>query len=362
MNIRIRLANFEYSQDNRFYLNVNRVTGYGFVNPSTGELLNNINFPIIGNNILVTGQILNPTGFQPAIFYKTGILSGTVPEGQGFFTWTNVNLVDSGVQGKVYLNYITGQTQAKNTIEFINNTGSGLLNGDLINLNGVSFIYSTNKTPNNFLQFNSPQDLVNILNSGSTGAFNSNGFSLLENIVGITGHLNNNRLELFSLLKKGEDGNRIRIYRDTQNLDAVKIHSRYFTGGQSLRPLTNTWTGTFTNSFSEIQAENSGIYIRNEFFDIFGRISGVSWVDNFSGNYTITTGLSNPNLNTFTTSRVPFKNNVYFGTGIIPKAQFTISSGLKIEILKLNPYNISGNLAKYTFSGDGFLFSGIIEG
>lgn len=361
-NIRIKLANFEYIEDNRFNINVARVTGYGFTAPSSGELNSNINFPIVQNNILFTGQILNPTGVQPVVFYKTGVLSGIVPQNQGFFIWENITLSGLGNQNEVYLNYITGTIQAKNSLEFINNTGSGLSNGDFININNVSFTYNNIKNPNNFLEFDSPENLINILNSGATGAFNNNGFSLLQNIVGITGYLNNNKIELFSLRRSGEDGNAIRIYRDSNNLEAIKIGFRYFTGGKFLRPLTSTWTGIFRTTYPTIQAENSGFYVRNQSLDIFSRVSGVSWVDNFSGNYIINTGFKNPNLNENQVSKVPFSNNIYYGTGTIPKAQFTIPSGISIEILKPNPYNISGNLTKYTFSGDGFIFSGIIEG
>jgi hypothetical protein len=361
-NVRVKSARLIYAEDNRFNLYINSITGYGYISPPLNDFNNLPNINVIGSNIIfLGGQIMNPTGIQPAIFYQTGILNGFInTPGVGSFTWDNIFLSAQGRPNEVFLNYFTGAIQAKNTIQFNNNL---LTDGDTININNTFFTYATGKNPNNLLQFDSFQNLIDILNSGSTGAFDNIGFGILRTSIGITGFINGNILNLFSYLQSGEDGNNIKIYRNCQNLDAIKLPSRYFTGGRYLRPRTNTWYGNFSRAFPTITAENSGIYSENISEIVFDNISGLVWIDNFSGNYYITTGIKDPNaISLYSGSLVPFKNNIYIGSGVIPSGQFTVATGLKIDILKPNPYNIIGNFAKYIFSGDGFLFSGIIEG
>jgi hypothetical protein len=343
-NIRVKQAQFFYVDRNQFNLQIDTITGYG--NVSYNNEINNT----------ITGQIVNPTGLQPAVFYKTGLLTENIING-GSFTWQNTQIAGTGESNKVYLNYITGYVSAQNEITFINSTGSGLQNGDLINIANFSFTYNQSGIPP--LQFNSPQNLINILNSGATGGFNAQGFTTLQNTVGVTGFRNNNSLELFSVLRSGENGNSIRIYRDSQNLDAIKIASRYFTGGKTFRPLLNNWVGNFSNTFT-LTVENSGFYTNKLENISFGRISGVAWEDNFTGNYLITTGVKSiSNIGLYSGTPIPLLGNKFVGSGIIPSGQLNLSI-INIDISKPNPYNLNNNLAKYIFSGQDFIFSQII--
>jgi hypothetical protein len=91
----------------------------------------------------------------------------------------------------------------------------------------------------------------------------------------------------------------------------------------------------------------------------------VSWVNNFSGNYNILTGFKDPRSpQSYSGIKLQFNNeiNKYSGSGILPKNQSSVYTGLNIEISKSNPYNISGDIAKYTISGDSFIFQDYIEG
>ena len=347
--IKVKKANFYHIIDNKFLGSIDQINGYGII--------------IKQSNKLVTGFIVDPSGFQDAVYYKTGILTGKIVGNNGSYTWTNLELFGTGEQNRVFANYITGYKAASNTIEFINSTGSGLQEGDIINI--ANFIFTYKQSPTNISEFNSPLNLINILNSGASGGFNDQGFISLQNSVGVTGYLQDKYIKLFSLLRSGDNGNNIIIYKNTQNLYSIKIHSRYFTGGLTFRPIINNWIGDFSNTFN-LTVENSGFYVKNiEPTQTFGFVSGVSWINNFSGNYNILTGFKNP-ISPQSYSGIPlqFNNqiNKYSGSAIIPKNESTIYTGLNIEIFKSNPYNISGNIVKYTFSGDNFIFQDNIEG
>ena len=347
--IKIKKIDFFHVIDNRFNTYLDNVSGHGVINTQ--------------NNQIFTGEILNPTGLQPAIFYKTGVLNGTIQDGSGFYNWSNVQLIDVGTPTRVYLNYVTGYHNSENQLEFIDITGSGLLNGDIINIADYTFNY--NSTPQNINEFNSPSSLLNILNSGATGAFNDQGFALLESLVGVTGYQINNILYLKSYLRNGLEGNNIRIYKDTSDVNAIKIKNRYFTGGQDFRPRTDSWVGMFSGTF-DVTVENSGFYIKKvEPIEIIENITGIVWEDNFSGNYTILTGLKDPrNPRAYSGISVPFNSglNQFSGRANIPLNQSTVYTGLNIEILKPNPYNISGNRSEYMIIGDDIFYTGIIEG
>jgi hypothetical protein len=347
--IKIKKANFYHTINNRINVLINEISGHGII--------------AINNNQIIVDNILNPSGFQPLVYYKTGLLTGEIFDGSGFYTWNNLQLTGIGETGSVYLNYATGYIQASNTIEFIDSNGFGLENGDTISIANNTFIFK--QIPTNFSEFNSPQNLANILNSGAIGALNEQGFAFLENSVGVNGYVNGNNLQLISFLRSGEDGNNIRVSRDAQNLDAIKIHSRYFTGGKTLRQLVNNWVGSFSNIF-DLTIENSGFYIKEiDSTPGFNDISAVSWVDNFSGNYNILTGLKDPrDPSAYIGTKLLFNNqmNKYTGFGVIPSNNSKIYTGLNIEIIKPNPYNIIGNISRYIISGNNFLFSGIIDG
>jgi hypothetical protein len=348
--IKIKNLSFYHAIDNRFYANIGTFTGHGIISTPSNQLFE--------------GVITNPTGIQPAVFYKTGTLIGQINDGSGSYFWPNLTLQGAGEPGKVYLNYATGYVPASNILEFINDFGQGLQNNDIINISNFSFIFSDIfiSPP---VYFNSPETLINILNSGATGAYNDLGFSFLETSIGITGYQLNNKLFLFSYFLSGEDGNNIKIYKDIQNDDALKIYNRYFTGGKTFRPLLQSWIGNFESTFN-LNIENSGFYRKNygpvEFFQ---NLTGVLWEDNFDKNYTILTGFKNPaNPILYSGVKIPFNNqiNQYSGFTRIPRGQTRPFTGINIEIIKPNPYNISGNIAEYIVSGDDFIFKGFIEG
>jgi hypothetical protein len=341
---KVKSVDFYYRQENRFYRYFDSVTGYGNVNVNTS-----------GKNILSYGSIVNPTGWRDALVYQTGTLTGSINAGESFFSWNNQSITGIPSIGNVYVNETTGTIQARNIIYF--NTGL-LTDGDILNINGYDFIYSPG-TQSDFI-FNSPTQLSIKLNSGA-----ANSTSAL-NPVGVTGFVISDNLYLYSSLLQGESGNSIRAYRNSAILEAITIPNRYFTSGQNLRPSTNTWRGTFVSSFPTISAENSGNYTFNYLnTERFDNISGVVWVDTFSGNYSIRTGIKTPdNVTTYSGSLVNYipSRNIYSGSGLIPSGQNKIGTGFNIDILKRNYYNISGNRAKYTISGSDFLYTGIIEG
>ena len=316
------------------------VTGYG--NIITGF-----------QNNLYTGTILNPTGLQPAIFFQTGLLTGFINSGSGEFRWF-LNLSGTGSTENVYLNYLTGNKQASNVIKFLDPTGFGLINGDILNISNTNFVF--NLTPDNSLfNFSSPLNLITKLNSGATGNINN-----VLKTIGITGYQSNNNLLLFSYSRTGEDGNSIRVYRNTNNLNSIQIQSRYFTGGQSFRPSLNQWTGVFRN-LNNLTVENSGFYNFNLFTeDVFFTTTGTIWEDLFD-NYYIETGLFDPRNSTeYSGSPVTFSSGIYSGLGVLPSGQNLVYTGLRIFILKPNPYNVSGNISRYTFSGEKFLFTNLL--
>jgi hypothetical protein len=414
---KIKNVDFYYRQENRFYRYFDSVTGYG-----------NVNANISGQNILSFGNILNPTGWRDALVYQTGQLTGFINPGNNSFTWFNQSIegckdseanvfIDNrilfltginderpsysddtyivywsdgsnnwlyeeiGVQTLglslsnvlypwlgdwigsqqpqkhclTYIDEITGTRQAQNIIYF--NTGL-LTEGDILNINGYDFIYSLG-TQSDFI-FDSPGQLAIKLNSGASNSTSP------VNPVGVTGFVNSDNLYLYSYLLQGESGNSIRVYRNSTILEAITIPNRYFVSGETFRPVTNTSKGSFVSLFPSITAENSGNYTLN-YLDAekFDNISGVVWVDTFSGNYFVRTGIKTPdNITTYSgrlLNYIPSKN-IYSGASIIPSGQKRIPSGFNIDILKPNYYNISGNFAKYTISGIDFLYTGIIEG
>jgi hypothetical protein len=347
--IRVKKINFYHVIDNRINSTVNSYSGHG-----SG---------IFFDNQFFTGVIVNPTGLQPAVYFTTGLLTGYIQDGSGFYNWENLQLTGIGESGQVYLNYITGQKPAENIIEFITSNGEGLENGDYINIQDFLFYYNNN--PTNPIQFNSPSNLINNLNSGATGAFNQQGYALLESFVGITGYQIDNKLFLFSYLREGENGNTIRVSRESNNLNSIKIHSRYFTGGESYRPKIDSWEGSFSETFN-LTAENSGFYSKQiDPIVLFSNISGLLWEDNFTGNYKIFTGFKDPrNPQDYSGIQLLFNNEIdqFSGIVVIPSNQSTIYTGLNIEILKPNPYNILGNRFEYIISGNEIFYKDILEG
>ena len=353
--VQIKTLNFYYADDIRMNKSFQSISGYGYIRV-TGDFAQ--------QGQLLYGYIDRPTGYVPAIAYQTGVLTGFIEPNLGntSYTWSNTLISGTGSVGNVYLDQITGYKQAKNIINF--NTGR-LTDGDTVNIDNIDFFYRTTENlAGSIYNFDSLDRLANILTSGATGGLEG-GF-LLQYYVGITGYAQGSSLYLFSYLSQGEDGNSIKVYRTAQNIDSINIPYRYFQSGETLRVPTNRWSGNFSKTFPSLTQEGSGIY----FYDygdtaFYGNISGIAWVDTFSGNYYITTGLYNTLYPlSLSGSLVPFINsqNIYSGSAIITSGQTSISTGFSISILKPNYYNISGNIGKYIVSGENFIYSGLIEG
>jgi hypothetical protein len=351
---KVKNINFYYNQNNQFVRYFETISGYGNIEKTQ-------NFT--ENPQIFYAGIDRPTGYLPAVLYQTGLLSGVVGEGLSSFTWSDVNITGTGSEGNVYLDQITGYTKARNVIIF--NTGL-LVDGDILSINNINFYY---RTPNNvgdsYYNFDSLSRLINVLNSGATGAFNDTDF-FLQDFVGITGYIDQSTLYLDSYLLSGEDGNSVKISRNTQNLDSIQIPYRYFQSGETFRVPTSTWSGVFDTTYPTITKENSGIYFYNYIDnDFYGSISGLLWIDSFSGNYYITTGIYDTLFPlTLSGSLVPFiqSQNIYSGSFLMPSGQNAYPTGFSISIRKPNYYDISGNISKYIVSGENFIYSGLIEG
>ena len=205
------------------------------------------------------------------------------------------------------------------------------------------------------------------LNLGSQGFYEN---STLENTVGVSGVIDYtypyHKIYLTSVVRSGEEGNNNIVYRDCNNIDLIRIPSRYFSGGETLRPKINNWTGKFLNTFETLTRENLNFYTYKVEELAVSNIQDVAWEDNFNQNYYITTGIRNPNSEQpFSGSLMPFDTilNKYQDSTVIPSGNsLYIYTGFIFNISKPNPYNIQQNLAKYTISGEDFIFSGIIEG
>lgn len=357
MSIRIKKAQFFYDrvfeEPPAFQRTFDTINGYGETT---------LNF----SNQLITGLIYDPTGLVPAVFYQTGLLTGTILENEGSFNWNDVTLTGSGQANRVFLDYATGYKQATGAIQIDAFYQAKLTNLDSITINDIKFTFVTG-SPETLFEFNTIEQFVETLNLGSQGFYNNED---LETIVGISGYINYtfpyNTIHLTSVSRSGEDGNSNILYRDCNNIDLIRIPSRYFTGGESFRPKINSWVGTFSNTFDTITKENSNFY-SFEYREITtSTVKDVSWEDNFNQNYYITTGIRNPNSQErFSGSLLSFDplSNKYQASVTLPSGNsLFVYTGFKFNISKPNPYNIQGNLAKYIISGEDFIFSGIIEG
>lgn len=297
---------------------------------------------------------------------QTGLLTGLIEGDQGSFTWTNISITGTGMPGFVFIDNVTGYLQSTGILTFLNNTGSGLSFGDTISINNVNFTYTENPLSN--FEFNSLDNFINNLNSGATG---SN--IILNSIVGVTGFKNNNQIILYSYAKTGIAGNSITISRNTQNLEAVKIPSRYFRGGQDLRPIVNNWSGSFSGFFNNIIAENSGIYIINSGIQqlFSGDLTGIKWVDSFN-KWSVQTGLTiqaqSPPDSIFNNLIYNNNLNIYSGSLKIDKAAHrlvpfaSLFLNFRKQVYTNTGQIIFNNSAKYEISGDNFIYTGILTG
>lgn len=349
--VRIKNANFYLANQKDFFnYQLNDITGYGLMSAQ-----------VFGTGI----GLLSPTGttYQPAISYQTGRITGLL-ENIGALFVSQLDVGGTGRAGNVYLNTITGVREATGIINF--NTGF-LSNLDFITIGDYFFTYVTGNPTNSF-QFNNLNRLVNVLTSGARGELGN--FDLES--LGVTGYVNQNNsgITLFSYGQSGENGNNIKLTRFSSDLRAINIPHRYFRSGQTLRPLLNSWTGTFTGTFFSLSIENTGIY--SVIFDpenAESTISGIIFENNFDRNWStnitpisegniLNTGFQNTLL--YNPSTKIFSGNFNITSGLA----FMGYSGLNIDFNKrsFNHPNNTGNIAKYIISGDRFLFTGFLEG
>ena len=108
------------------------------------------------------------------------------------------------------------------------------------------------------------------------------GYSTL-NLVNVS-EINDASIRLFSHNPSGEDGNNTKLTRYASNLSAIQIPNRYLLGGETFRPLSNTWEGNFEETF-DFTIENSGIYTVQSEENISIDISGVAFENNFYPNW-----------------------------------------------------------------------------
>jgi photosystem II stability/assembly factor-like uncharacterized protein len=318
-DLRIKYNNL-YSFSDKIGNSSNLIYGFG-----------NTNTNIITSG---TGLLNNLTGnsYRPAVLRKTGFLQGFINSGSGSFRWV-INLQDTGSNNNVFFSFITGQKQASGTIEFINNTGSGLNSNDNIDIFNLStqtytkFTYvSSPALVNSPLRFHTLENLV-------TGINNSN--------LNLQSVLNNNKINLFANINLGASGNNIKLRKFSKNPFAIRIPNRYFMGGDDLRqPVLSSWTGIFSFN-NPIIAENSGFYNKNisitrndaEFF-------GPIW-QNSLNNWTISTGVRRQNsvLTGLTTIQYNENLNYFSGDAFVLKNQvYDPFSGFNIHISRNNPY------------------------
>lgn len=299
----------------------------------------------------LTGNI---SGYVPSVTFKTGTLSENVNPGSGSFTWTNISLSDSPT-GVVYNLPPYKTIQATGEIWFLNSTGSGLNAGDTINIQTNQFYFGNgNNVP---FEFNSPQNLVNIVNSGATGVYGAS----FQQTISVTGRLNSNVVQLSSLLL-GESGNQLKLTRAAQNLNSIYIPYRYFQSGVNIYNTSNSYTGIFTGQYDTLTVENSGIYytsgISGSFYNV-NATTGIIWVDSFSGNWKVISG----NLEDIY-QPISYLTGIsgFSGCTVIPSATGQNFSGINLTFQKQNPYNISGDYAQYIIKIDGNYYSGVVQG
>jgi hypothetical protein len=345
------------NQPNRF----NDVLNFGF---DVKTDLEGSNIFIGSNNSNGVIYIYNSDIYTNLVSNQTGLLTGLISNNQGSFTWTNISITGTGSTNNVFIDQITGYKQATGSLVFLNNTGSGLNFGDSISIDNINFIYR--ETPFTNFEFNSLDNFINILNSGVTGD------NVTLNNIGVTGIKNNNQILLYSYRRSGIGGNSIKITRNAKNLDSIKIPSRYFQGGEDLRPLANNWSGLFSGFFNTITKENTGIYIINNPTGLFSdNLTGILWINSFN-KWIVKTGVtiqsSNPSFNIFNNIQYNSGLNLYTGVLTINRSNNYLSPYTSLFINFEKPVYINNNqivfnnFAKYEFSGDNFIYTGILTG
>lgn len=170
-DIKVQKLNLYTSRQKDFFdLNRITITGFGNVNIlSTG---------------FGTGFLANPTGeiFFPAVSYETGLLNGLITDG-GSYTWNNISISSTGRPNNVFVDRVTGVRNASGIIRFKMDL---IRDFDYITINDNSFVYRNQISDSNY-NFHDLSKLINVLNSGATGALDD---YTLSNIVGVTGSLN----------------------------------------------------------------------------------------------------------------------------------------------------------------------------
>jgi hypothetical protein len=366
-HVRVNYGNFYYRVPKTYYKFIEEVSGYG---KNTHEIYG------VGS-----GYINDPTGFQPAVTYITGTITGIANDiGQiiidnieinelspivtpvlsedGFslgFNFEEIPCTGDCIQNKIntnemYLDYATGFLQATG---LLNINFNKLSIGDTIYIGDEVFTFSEDQsTQNNFLNL-----------TGLISAINNSGDVYVE-------YTGNNTL-FFKSKISGESGNYTEIYRRSVDPSAIVITNRFMAGGKDLRIFSDTWDGVFEMLNSDLYIYyNTGNY--SQFYQVItgepvinSLVSDVIWEDSFKDTWSIVTGLNEDGGTNRFTGVINFNNNlnIFYGTGVIPsgRGEFLEYTGLNILITKQNPYNISGYIVEYLVSGNNFIFSGFLN-
>lgn len=169
--VRIQKLNLYTSRQKDFFdLNPITITGFGNVN--------------ISSSGFGTGFLANPTGeiYYPAVSYETGLLTGLITDG-GSYTWNDIFISSTGRTNNVFVDRVTGFRNASGIIRFKMDL---IRDSDYITINDINFNYNTEISDSNY-NFHDLWKLINVFNSGATGALDD---STLSDVVGVTGSLN----------------------------------------------------------------------------------------------------------------------------------------------------------------------------
>jgi hypothetical protein len=265
------------------------------------ELWNNINSQII-NTLVKSPPIINSNLYIMGLDGGSDLFAGTI----GFYSIGDYISNPVNLQNRL--------DQYFKDIQIVNN-------------------YPRLSTPYSFSTFN---QLVSNLNIGATGGYDNT----LQTIVGITGQILNNTVNLYSYYLSGEDGNSCTISATTTDPLAIKIPNLYFKSGKYLRTKATKWGGDFYKNIPTVSYTNTGYYKVNFSEELASsNITGVVFENNFSGNWStyITPISQGIPLDTGNSSNLLYNpiNKIFSGNFIIKSGiSYLGYSGLNIDINK----------------------------
>lgn len=367
-HVRVKKAQFYIKNEELFFRYLNRFTGYG---SSTHSLSG------IGRGI-----IYSPTGWQPAFSFITGYVTGEtdtagrfiiddisinernpvsreeVVDGVAEIIFENLPCTGDCIENKlisdVYLNYKIGSTFANNTIEFdFSNieVGDGFEIYRSFDSEPFTFIYSI--PPQEAFTFSGVDNLIEKINLGDSSFL----FSGQK--------INNNTLKITSKLS-GPAGKFFINQLAANTTYGIKIPNRYSIDGEDFYLKADNRSGNF-ELLEQFEFENSGYY--TQFLNITGEtsfasfVSGTVWTNNFNKTWSIITGFKEQGDAVTQTGFLVYNNFIqqYTGTTTIISGDGLLIrfTGLQINFIRDNPYDITGNIAAYIISGNkGTYFSG----